>query len=201
MKVYQEITLKPQPEIPLNFLWEKLYQQIHLALVENQLEQSDNKTSFGLSFPHYDEHQYTLGCKLRVFSKTSEKMQELALKHWLNRMSDYCYLSTIESVPTNTLFARFSRKQVKSNIQRIARRRSKNTGEFLEQTVEYLKAKGFQDQKTKLPYVFMESCSTSENSKNRHRFRLFIEKEMVKEPIEGVFTSYGLSKKATIPWF
>ena len=36
MKNYIEMTLLPDADITLNFLWEKLYQQLHLALVEIQ---------------------------------------------------------------------------------------------------------------------------------------------------------------------
>lgn len=37
MKNYIELTLNPDLETPLYYLWEKLFQQIHLALVENKL--------------------------------------------------------------------------------------------------------------------------------------------------------------------
>ena len=34
MKHYIEITLLPDAEVGLGFIWQKMYQQIHLALVE-----------------------------------------------------------------------------------------------------------------------------------------------------------------------
>jgi len=36
MKWYIDLTLLPESEIPIYFLWEKVYQQLHLALVEQQ---------------------------------------------------------------------------------------------------------------------------------------------------------------------
>ena len=48
MKAYLEIILKPQPEIPLYFLWEKVYQQIHLALA--QMKNEYGTASIGISF-------------------------------------------------------------------------------------------------------------------------------------------------------
>ena len=51
MKNYIEITLLPSAEITLSFLWEKLYQQLHLALVE--IQDSDKSVSVGVSFPKY----------------------------------------------------------------------------------------------------------------------------------------------------
>ena len=39
MNYYQELSLLPQEEIPINFLWSKVFQQIHLGLVEMQDDQ------------------------------------------------------------------------------------------------------------------------------------------------------------------
>ncbi len=59
MKHYIDIILLPDPEIPLYFLWEKVYQQLHLALVE--IKEPDNKVKVGVAFPQYDEQQHQLG--------------------------------------------------------------------------------------------------------------------------------------------
>ena len=36
MNYYREITILPNADISFYFIWQKLYQQIHLALVENK---------------------------------------------------------------------------------------------------------------------------------------------------------------------
>lgn len=51
MKFYQELTLLPQDEINIYFLWSKTFQQIHLGLVEMQDDQK--RVPIGLSFPEY----------------------------------------------------------------------------------------------------------------------------------------------------
>lgn len=58
MEYYQEITLRPGPEIPLNFLWTKVYTQIHLALVAQK--DTPEGGSFGVSFPEYTVKEKTV---------------------------------------------------------------------------------------------------------------------------------------------
>ena len=57
MKYYQQISLMPTADIGLYFLWQKVYQQIHLALVENK--SSDNVSAIGVSFPEYNTNRYS----------------------------------------------------------------------------------------------------------------------------------------------
>ena len=69
MRFYCEITLLPNPEVNLNFLWSKVFQQIHLGLVEMQDEQ--RRVPIGISFPEYviGEKYSVLGDKLRLFAQ------------------------------------------------------------------------------------------------------------------------------------
>ena len=99
MKFYVEITLLPSIETPINFLWEKVYQQIHLALVENQ--DSHGKVSIGVSFPEYDCKQFQLGNKLRLFSFSQEELEHLNIRKWLFRLRDYIHITDIRYVPEN----------------------------------------------------------------------------------------------------
>jgi CRISPR-associated protein (Cas_Csy4). len=64
-----EITLLPNPEVGKNFLWSKVFQQIHLGLVEMQDDQA--RVPIGLSFPEYitGEKYSVLGGKLRLLAK------------------------------------------------------------------------------------------------------------------------------------
>ncbi|MCO4790206.1 type I-F CRISPR-associated endoribonuclease Cas6/Csy4, partial [Vibrio cholerae] len=37
MNYYQEITLLPDADIALGFLWQNVFQQVHIALVEHKV--------------------------------------------------------------------------------------------------------------------------------------------------------------------
>ena len=71
MKHYVEITLLPTDDIGHYFLWSKIYQQLHLALVELTGGQGG---SVGFSFPEYSAKQPRLGRKLRVFAVTESQL-------------------------------------------------------------------------------------------------------------------------------
>ena len=134
MKYYQEITLLPDAEINLYFIWQKTYQQIHLALVEIQNPQK--QVEVGVSFPQYDEKTNYLGCKLRLFAKDKTILNQLNLQKWLHRLNDYTHLTKIRDVPdTVTEFAQFKRQQVKSNAKKVrhAKRQAKRDNIEFEQ--------------------------------------------------------------------
>lgn len=192
MKVYLEITIKPQPEIPLYFLWEKVYQQIHLALVEAQGE--NGKVSVGISFPGYDACQFQLGCKLRLFALNMEELEKLYINKWLNRLRDYVHVKGIEPVPGKVDgHTCFKHLKLKGNKQKLARRRAKRKSETFEQALAYFD--NFKEQSSRLPYINMISQT------NGHRFRLFVEKLTKEQPRKGFFSCYGLSGTTTVPMF
>jgi len=183
--------------VNLGFVWEKVYQQLHLALVEHK--KSSSESALGISFPQYGKMTFPLGCKLRIFAPTEEQLQQLNIRQWLNRLSDHSHCTSIKAVPTGIkLFAIFRRKQFYTNahVVRLAKRRSKRKKESLKQALEYFS--GFNYQESKLPYINMVSLSSSQN-----RFRLFIDRELLSQPSTGNFNCYGLSgiKYATVPCF
>jgi len=202
LQCYQEITLLPSDEIPCNFLWEKVFQQVHLALVEtktcssglgNGSSQVGDYSEYGLSFPKYDQQLNALGCKLRVFADNESKLASLDLQRWLDRLLDYCRLSAMDTVPQGFGHARFSRRQLIGNIKKLARRRAKRKQESYEQALEYYQ--GLKPKCTRLPYIHVNSLS------GQRRFPLFIGFDMAEEYQEGKFSCYGLSSTATVPWF
>jgi CRISPR-associated protein (Cas_Csy4). len=79
MKVYQEITLLPGAEISAGFLWQKLYQPLHMLMVETQDKSAEHWIS--VSFPQYT--QKFLGHKLRVFAQTEEALQNFGYPHFV----------------------------------------------------------------------------------------------------------------------
>ncbi len=192
MKFYLDITLLPDAEANLGFLWQKVYGQLHLALVE--MKTADGNSDIAVSFPGYDGKIFPLGNKLRLFASTQAKLQQLDIGKWLNRLTDYCHCTSIKEVPQSvSTFARFQRVQFDSNVERLARRRAKRKGETFEEAMKHFD--GFKEQESKLSFINMNSLSKNE------RFRLFIKKEMVEQAEPGEFTCYGLSKTATVPWF
>ena len=193
MKHYLDITLLPNDDIGHYFLWSKLYQQMHLALVEQGSGQ------VGFTFPEYSSGQPRLGRKLRVFAASEDVLTQLNLSKWLNRLMDYCHITSIRAVPEHSQYAMFTRKQCETNPDRLARRRAKRKGETLEQARAYFAS--FEGDFTALPYVDLESLSTSPEEQVNHRFKLFIERRIYKSPQQGEFNCYGLSKTSTVPWF
>ncbi len=197
MKYYLDITLLPDADITLGFIWQKVYQQIHIALVENKV--ADNESVIALSFPHYREKNsdkaFPLGNKLRLLAATEQVLETLAITTWLKRFADHTHITSIKSVPESVNeYVCFSRKQFKTNISRIARRRAKRHNESFEQALKYYA--NFEDKKTKLPFINVKSLSKDE------LFRLFIEREISPKDTTGGFNCYGLSKKqATVPCF
>jgi CRISPR-associated endonuclease Csy4 len=202
MRVYQEITLLPQAGISGHFLMEKVFQQVHIALADNKSSTGDTRSDeetasecseYGISFPDYSLEPPTPGGRLRIFAESGVKLEKLDIGHWLERMRDYCRWSLINPVPGEVSFARFSRRQFHTNVERLARRRAKRHGESFQEALNTLS--GFRDQTSRLPYINVESHSGNE------RFRLFIEKIDTEKERRGFFNCYGLSKTATVPWF
>ena len=198
MKYYLDITLLPDTEITLGFIWFKVYQQVHIALAENKM--AENSSAIGLAFPQYGftgnkKTEFPLGNKLRVFAPSEELLDKLSINSWLNRFSDHTHITTIKTVPEKVNeFVCVKRKQCKTNLSRLARRRAKRKDETFEQALQYYAS--FNDEQSKLPFINANSLSKKE------QFRLFIEQKKVNKAVIGEFNCYGFSKEqATVPWF
>lgn len=196
MKYYLEINLLKQAEISMYFIWSKVFTQLHLAFVE--CKDQDDKIPIGISFPDYmfdSEKEFgMLGSKIRLFADDKMALIKLDLSKWLNRLQDYLQLSDIQEVPQNMVkeYAVFSRKQIKSNPERLARRRAKKDPSisFQEALKRYQKSDS-----TNLPYIQVNSLSSSNS------FRLFVERKISETENQGYFSCYGLSNNATVPIF
>lgn len=123
MGFYCEITLLPNPEVNIHFLWSKVYQQIHLGLVE--MQDGQGKVPIGVSFPEYvtGEKYSVLGGKCRLFAQDEATLVRLDVTKWLARLSDYVHCTSIRSIPEKlTGYAIYQRQQPKTNKERLARR-------------------------------------------------------------------------------
>jgi len=179
MKYYRELILLHQEDVNLYFIWQKLYQQIHLALAENKI--ADNVSPIGVGFPEYSASKNFLGTKLRLFAEEEKFIEKMQCEKWLNRLKDYVYISPIKPVPeTLAGYACFKHIKLKGNKEKLARRRAKRRGETLQQALAHFE--DFEEQQSKLPYINMTSQT------NEQRFRLFIEKQAMEEPPTPVCT-------------
>ncbi|QUM81128.1 type I-F CRISPR-associated endoribonuclease Cas6/Csy4 [Moritella sp. 5] len=191
MKYYLDITLLPDAETSLGFLWHKVYQQVHIALVENKV--AKNQSEVAVSFPEYGS-KFPLGAKLRLLANTKEKLELLNVGKWLKRLTDYVHCTSIKDVPdTVSSFTCFNRFQVAPNKERIARRRVKRHGGTLDEALAYFE--NYEEHLSKLPFINMNSLSESK------KFKLFVNKIDVSGQCNGDFDCYGLSKVATVPLF
>lgn len=194
MKCYIEITLLPSADIPPCFLWEKSYQQLHLALVEAQ--DSNGRVNIGVSFPDYDASQHQLGCRFRLFAQSGEELEKLNINRWFARLSDYLHISSIRDVPDKIEgYAVFKRLQPKSNNDRLARRRAKRKGISYEQAKAHFD--GRTEQCSEEPFIHIKSQSSD---KRYHLIIARIDADSSAQADEG-FSTYGLSAKSTVPVF
>ena len=192
MNYYIDITLIQDAEANLGFLWEKVYQQVHLALVENKTE--ENTSQIGLSIPEYGSSMFPLGSKMRLFSSNEQLLRQLDIGKWLNRLTDYVHFTSVRAVPGSVeQFAVFKRIRFDGNAERLARRRAKRKGESFEQALKHYE--GYKQPQTDLPFINLKSLSDGQ------WFKLFIKKELVDSSELGTFSCYGLSQRATVPWF
>lgn len=196
MKYYQDITLMPDAEASLGFLWQKVYQQVHIALVDNKI--AENESAVAISLPLYGAKDMPLGNKLRLLSNDENLLKQLEIEKWLSRLTDYCHIKFIQSVPNTNQHVCFKRQSVKSEFKK-AQSLAKHLGKSVEEVLKYRKEQGLSN-KSKLPYIHMESQQkTTTGIKNK--FKLFIAQKNCNAPVKGVFDCYGLSKTATVPWF
>ncbi len=216
MNFYLDITLLPDEEVGLGFLWQKVYQQVHLMLVEHKIGEQDS--AIAVSFPHYDDRAFPLGNKLRLLGQSEKALNDLNVGQWLSRLDDYVHIKGIKPVPDEVdQFVYFKRKQFKSpdklragiddQAKKLAAKNSFDVDEVKRRLLESI-AKF--ETESRLPFINVTSLSTDKNSpiEEKGSFKLFIEKEAAKSIINkgGLFTCYGLSRRSeerqvAIPWF
>ena len=193
MKYYLDITILQSSDIDQHFLLSKVYQQIHIGLVE--MKDADDKVQIGIAFPHYNVDNNRLGSKLRLLEKDSATLEKFNANNLFSRMNDYVDITSICDVPTNIkTFACFPRIQIKSNNERLARRKAKRENILYEQALAALEK--YPEKRTKAPFIHINSQSNGE------KFYLYIDyTEHKKSNIGAGFSTYGLSKQSTVPIF
>ena len=207
MKYYLDITILPDAEANLGFLWQKVFQQVHIALVDNKV--GEWESAVAISVVGYGDKDFPLGDKLRLFSANEAQLHKINIGKWLSRLTDYCHVSSVKSVPESVnQFARFKQKRVKgegrleSQMVKKAKHIAEKFNVNYDKCLAELKAKS-QFNKSPLPFIHVESQETKKRLGNEGQsiFPLFIERELCSQAVAGKFDCYGLSKTATVPWF
>ncbi len=215
MNYYQDLTLIANAEINLGYIWQKVFQQVHIALVDKGYEyvrkENDGTettlrgSKIAVSFPCYGDNAYPLGNKLRLLAQEQAFLEGLGIEKWLSRLLDYVQIDSIEAVPSSVSYAGFRQKRVKGekrleqSLQKKAKHISDKFGLDFNDTLQELNKK-YAFNEEKMPYIQVESQSSATDDR-KPRFKLFIEKAKLAGPQQGRFDCYGLSKTATVPWF
>lgn len=200
MDCYLDLTMRPDEEVPLYFIRNKIVTKLHKALYDQK------QRSIGVSFPKQKEKTKTkeakLGGVLRLHGSEAD-LQALQDVNWLGGLSGYCEVGRILPVPD----------KVKGYLT-VSRIQPTMTESKLKKRVEYQKANGdlktdeevkayTQQYKAKMfalsldnPYLELQSSSTGEI------YRIFIKFGVLQNlPVEGEFNRFGLSNTTTVPWF
>lgn len=191
MRYYLEITLIPAVEIPVNFIWTKVFTQIHIAIAEQK--NKNDSLEFAVSFPEY---QYNgLGRKLRIFAEEKENLEVLSVETILWRLRDYVHITSIRKVPESRIhgFAIYSRYQPDNSLKQKAKRYAKRHEEA--SYGQAFSIMNCNNTTIHFPYIHMKSIT------NQNKFSMFICKKIVDKEVNCGFGSYGLSKDSTVPEF
>lgn len=205
MNYYQEITLLPDADIALGFLWHKVFQQVHIALAENKV--GPDQSAIAVGFPDYRQGDFPLGNRLRLFAQTEAAFAQLNIYQWLSHMMDYVHIKAVKPVPAGVKeYAYFKRWNYKSpqrlykNLDRraaaIASKKGYDKEEVKRRLLENIKA---DDKRWSLPFIQVTSLSSRKRTGYPHteQFALYIEREITQQPLNNgqEFTCYGLSRR------
>ncbi len=184
MDYYLDIQVEPDLEISAPALLNNLFAKFHRAMALHCHE------PIAASFPKYDQ---TLGNVLRLFG-TKETLAQFMALPWLKGLRDYTHVSSIHAVPKAVQGYR-SVFRVQRKSPQNKRKRAIARGLMTEQEAQHqIPDQAFQP--LLLPYLQLHSLSTKQT------MRLYIQLgELYDQPRSGDFSSYGLSRVATIPWF
>ena len=188
MNCYIEIQLLPDPEFSAAMLMSTLFSKLHRGLAVL------GSGAVGASFPDISlESPYGLGERLRLHGDEQQLSRLMDLK-WIKGAHDHTQSTGLLNVPSNIQHRTFFRVQAKSNPERLRRRFVRRHGGTIEAAAHVIPEHA--NEQLKLPYLMLASSSTG------HRFPLFVNAgDLVHKPTAGNFSTYGLSRTTTIPWF
>ncbi|AJQ97034.1 type I-F CRISPR-associated endoribonuclease Cas6/Csy4 [Gynuella sunshinyii] len=183
MDYYFDIRVLPDPEFKETILMNAVYAKLHRII----MKAGQGRT--GLSFPEFAK---SLGAVMRVHGSAGD-LDNLLTENWLQGLRDYTEVTATLPVPSGCKHRVVRRRQAKSAHNKRKRLITKGW-----KTVEDAWQKYPEESSTllKLPYAQFQSMSS------KSMMRVFVEHgPLIEQPVNGVFSSYGLSQTATIPWF
>lgn len=197
MQYYVDIRLRPDIEFSASMLMQALFAKLHRALgqyAEGQI---------GLSFPENNApkiHEknpkpvkhYVLGSLVRLHGQ-QEHLQQFMQQPWLQSLHAYCDCSAVQPIPSSVQHRTVKRVQIKTQHNK-RERAIRKAG--LSEEAAYQKHPTQNERVNPHPFIELQSLS------NKNRMRIYIHHGALQDsPTQGTFSSYGLSSKATIPWF
>jgi CRISPR-associated endonuclease Csy4 len=186
MDHFLDLELRPDPEYPATVLMNALFGRLHRALALRA--QGD----IGVSFPKHDQAP-PLGDVLRLHG-THAALEELMATGWLEPLRAHVFDPLIRPAPRNCGHRVVQRVQAKSSAQRLRRRHAARHALSDEEAAQAVPDGA--EERLDLPFLQISSTTTGQ------RFRLFVRHgEILAERRPGRFSSYGLSARATVPWF
>lgn len=184
MDYYINIKLLPDAEITPTVLMNHLFAKLHVQLGRVA------EGIVGVSFP---EHGKTLGNVLRLHGNR-EDLEKVMSGKWYAGLLDYAYLGEISQVPETVKGYRTVRRVQKKSPANMYKR-SVAKGWISQEEADHLIAAKKNELLT-LPFVQLESLST------KSLMRIFVKHGPLQgKMVVGDFSAYGLSSKATVPWF
>ncbi len=183
MDHFIDITVLPDPEFTETVLMNALFSKLHRVLGQH----ADGQV--GVSFP---KAMKTLGRQIRLHG-SFQALNSLMSHAWLKGLRDYSTSTKIKPVPNVALFRTVKRVQLKSAHNK--RKRSVAKGWLsVEEAFEQIPDET--ERRLMLPFAHIRSLST------KNMIRIYIEHGPLQDrPVDGQFSSYGLSATATIPWW
>ncbi len=184
---YSDFTVVPDSESGPFVLLGALYDGLHLALVQQRLD------NIGVSFPGYSVNPRSLGATLRLHGSDAT-LRQLLDADWLKGIRDHLRMTKVSPAPVDAPHRTVHRKQFKTNVDRLRRRRMKRKGETAAQVLQAIPSAV--ERTPNLPYAHVRSRSTGQT------FCLFIALGLPgPTAVPGNFSRYGLGGPATVPWF
>ncbi|MCW9733051.1 type I-F CRISPR-associated endoribonuclease Cas6/Csy4 [Avibacterium sp. 20-15] len=194
-KFYQEITLIDNEDYSIRVLWEKLYQQLHIAFADLYNQHKTNPT--GVSFPHYqyeqrnNKHFATLGNKIRLIAPDEATLSTLNVEKWLARLTDYIHIKKPAAVPdyaVPVMVKRYRFRPIDQQAKAHAKRHQISYEEALTHCKTHRRAE------LHPPFIRMKSES------NAQSYPLVILQTRADNSVKGGYSTYGLShKSSTVP--
>ncbi len=182
-----DIRVVPDPETTAAQLLGALSDRLHLALVQQRIN------NIGVSFPGYSTTPRSLGMVLRLHGSEAA-LRGFLQEDWLKGLRDHVRLTEIKPAPEGAPQRTVQRRQFKTNVERLRRRRMRRKGETEQQAQQAIPETV--ERRPNLPHLHLRSRSTGQP------FCLFIALGPLTETTTpGHFNSHGLSSASTIPWF